>query len=462
MTLPEQVAREAQELIALRLGLELSPQRQADLERALGDAAAAASVPAAGAYLSRLRSLPGDSGEWRHLAAALTIGETYFFRDAGVFQALEERVLPELIAARRSLGCLRLRLWSAGCATGEEPYSLAILLDRLLPDRAQWSLTLLATDLNARALESARHGLYREWALRATPAETRDRYFSRRGDAFRLAPEIRRMVAFAPLNLAEDVYPEAVTDTTAMDLILCRNVLMYFTRDAQRATSARLGRSLSPSGWLALSPAEASADLLRPLVPVSLPEAIFYRRDGAQPPALPSWDAPLATEGDPPPAPSALSVVEPALGAIQPRASEPTQGSDGDDAGPGALSRARELADLGRLEEARDLCRNVLAADRLNSDAYVLLAAVAQEQGAISEALEALRSAIYLAPDSGVAHFLLGALLWRQGERRRARPALAAAARLLAAEPGDAPLAGGGGLTAERLKQTAQVYLELR
>lgn len=284
MNFSDEIRSQAQALIASRLGLDFTERRQADLERGLAQAIRAASRAVPETYLAWLATISDEDPEWRRLAAHLTVGETYFFRDPACFDALDRQVLPELIAARRSESMPRLRIWSAGCATGEEPYSLAILLDRLLPDRSDWALTILATDINPEALEAARRGLYREWALRETPQWVRDRYFHRQGrGAFVVEPRIRRMVTFAPLNLAEDSYPALMTNTSAMDLILCRNVLMYFTRDAQRATVARLRRALVTGGWLVVSPAEASVELFRPLAPVNFPGAIFYRKAGAAP-----------------------------------------------------------------------------------------------------------------------------------------------------------------------------------
>lgn len=140
MRLSEDLCLQAQTLIASRLGLDFSKGRQADLERGLVQACQTSSVSAPETYLARLATLPDESAEWRRLAGYLTVGETYFFRDCALFEALEQHVLPSLITACRTERNLRLRFWSAGCATGEEPYSLAILLDRLLPDLSDWAL----------------------------------------------------------------------------------------------------------------------------------------------------------------------------------------------------------------------------------------------------------------------------------------------------------------------------------
>ena len=179
MTLAEQVGRQARTLIAARLGLDFPENRQRDLEQGFLRAFCASSVAQPELYLNWLTTLPDGSPEWWRLAGHLTVGETYFFRDRSCFEALEQHVLPSIIASRRTKGNLRLRVWSAGCATGEEAYSLAILMDRLLPDRSDWAVTILATDINPDALEKAQRAIYREWALRETPERVRNLYFRR-------------------------------------------------------------------------------------------------------------------------------------------------------------------------------------------------------------------------------------------------------------------------------------------
>jgi chemotaxis protein methyltransferase CheR len=464
MRLSEETCLQAQALIASRLGLDFSKGRQADLERGLVQACRTSSVSAPETYLAWLATLPDESAEWRRLASHLTVGETYFFRDRALFDALEQHVLPSLIAARRAEGILRLRLWSAGCATGEEPYSLAILVDRLLPDRRDWALTILATDINPEALETARRGCYREWSFRETPHWIRDRYFHRQSaETFELDPGIRRVVTFAPLNLAEDGYPAVVTNTSAMDVILCRNVLMYFTRDAQRATVARLKTALVPGGWLLVSPAECSAELFRPLAPVNFSGAILYRKEihsassnqlSAISLPLASWQAETITPKTLNPLPSveipAGSILSPSEEQAEALADTATH-----------LERARTLADQGGLDQARRLCTAALARDKLDPEVHLLLAAICQEQGDIPAALEALRRAIYLAPDSAPSHFLLGSLLLREGRRERGRRSMETVVSLLSLAPRAEAVPGSGGLTAGRLLETARAYLEM-
>jgi chemotaxis protein methyltransferase CheR len=463
MRLSDAVCRQARALVASRLGLDFTDSRRGDLEQGLVRACRAASASMPETYLTWLATLPDQSPEWRRLASHLTVGETYFFRDRACFDALEQRVLPSLIAARRAAGLSRLRLWSAACATGEEAYSLAILLDRLLPDPADWALTILATDINPEALEAVRRGCYRNWSFRETPAWIRDRYFHRHGaETFEVAPRIRGMVTVAPLNLAEDGYPAVVTNTSAMDLILCRNVLMYFTREAQRAVVARLQRALVTGGWLVVSPAEASAELLHPLVPVPFPGAILYQKEpGPVAPPLPHWQAGTVWPDSPVPWPFVDASGGP-LAAESPVPSRPAEPVEAPPDTATDLQRARALADQGRLEEAQDLCEAALAHNRLDPEAHLLLAAIHQERGELGAARAALRRAIYLAPDSAPAHFLLGSLLVRQGKRRQGQRSLETVVSLLSRIPRDEALPGGDGLTAGRLLDAARAHLEVR
>jgi chemotaxis protein methyltransferase CheR len=446
VTLSREARAVARTMIAQRLGLNFAEQREDDLERRLLRACHVAGVPDADRYVTKLSELPDDSPEWERVIAHLTIGETYFFRDSGCFAALEQEVLPSLIERRRRDGSRRLRIWSAGCSSGEEPYSLAMLLDQLVPDRSNWSITVLATDVNPHTLSTARRGVYREWSFRGTPDSIRRRYFQPCGaDAFEVAAQIRRMVTFAPLNLAEEVYPSLATNTTAMDLILCRNVIMYFTPEAQRESVARLQASLADGGWLGLSPAEASADLLRPLEPVRFQGAVLFRESATR-------VAPVASRS---PAARAHAVRAPGrrlrrrVGHLPPA---PETRSP--------LELARSEADRGNLDAALAHCGDAVRRDRLEPEAHLLMATIQQERGDLAAAAEASRSAIYLAPDSPAAHFILGSLLFRQGQSARARASMQTVVGLLRSVPSDQVVDGADGLAAGRLLETAAAYLE--
>jgi chemotaxis methyl-accepting protein methylase/chemotaxis signal transduction protein len=244
--------------------------------------------------LEHLASLPFDGPQWQAVIGALTIGETNFFRQPAWFAQLERQILGPAIAQRSRAGPKRLRLWSAGCASGEEAYSLAILVSRLLRDARGWEISILGTDLSAAYLDEARRATYREWSLREVDEFTRRQHFRQSASRFELLPATRNLVSFELLNLAGN---EPWTDPRLidLDLIVCRNVLMYLAPQHQRNVAQRLMARLAVDGWLATAPAEATAEWFRPLTPVNVPSAVLFRR------VLPGGDA--ARSDEPPAAP---------------------------------------------------------------------------------------------------------------------------------------------------------------
>lgn len=449
--LPDALLAAVSEFVALRIGLHFPPERWRDIERGLKAAAREFGIPDAETCARALLSSPLSHAQVEVLASHLTVGETYFYREKNSFAALEEHIIPELLRARRGAE-RRLRIWCAGCCTGEEPYSVAMLLDRLIPDAEAWNLTILGTDINPRFLQKAAEGVYGEWSFRDTPAWIRERYFARRRDGrYELQPRIRKRVTFSHLNLADDAYPSLVSNTNAMDVILCRNVLMYFTRERARRAAANLCRALMGGGWLIVSPTETSNALFAPLAPVQFPGTLLYRNAGGVAPR------PAAFE-EPPSAPQVASVVEP----VAPRSehtqetaaveSSPSPARTPDDSGEHARA-ARHCAGEGRLGEALEWCAKAIAADRLNPAHYYLLATIQQEQGQLDAAAQSLTRALYLDADFALAHFALANLCLSQGRRRNAERHFANALTVLRARAQDEALPESDGLTAGRLAE---------
>ena len=256
--IPASLLAEAGEFVAGRMGLYFPEGRRSDLERGLRSASRELGFDDPEAYTRWLISSSHTKRQIEVLASHLTVGETYFFRDRRCFDFLKEKVLPELIGQRTTAGRY-LRIWSAGCCTGEEPYSIAILLNRIMGDRVDWNITILGTDINPLFLRKASAAIYGDWSFRDTPEWVRARYFTKtKKNQFVLLPEIRKRVLFTYHNLAENAYPSLLNDTNAMDLILCRNVLMYLTPDHQKHVVRKLRQCLVEGGWLIVSPGEAS------------------------------------------------------------------------------------------------------------------------------------------------------------------------------------------------------------
>ena len=237
--------RRLRQLVAERIGLDfdqrmaLSPE---ELLLQLGERDI-------DALLRQLSALPADSHVWQQVVELLTVGETYFFRNQTQFALLRDHILPDII--ERNQHTRRLVVWSVGCATGEEAYSLALALMHQLERPNLWVLNIIGTDVNLQALDTARRGVYRQWSFRHDDQQFLQEYFDPVAEGYRLRAEVRGRVTFRHGNVLDEGTPRWA------DLILCRNVLLYFTRDAKRRAERQLLAALKPGGWLMLGHAEA-------------------------------------------------------------------------------------------------------------------------------------------------------------------------------------------------------------
>ncbi|MHB8743451.1 MAG: CheR family methyltransferase [Sulfuricaulis sp.] len=488
--IPEALLAQFSDFIAARMGLHFPQERWRDLERGIGSAVRDFALTDAQACIEWLMSHPLTKREIEMLASHLTVGETYFFREEKSFAALETHVLPDLIRRRRD-GEKRLRIWSAGCCTGEEPYSMAILLNRMIPDLDDWALTLLATDINPHFLRKVSDGRYSEWSFRATPSWIRERFFTRtEDDRFEVDPRIRRRITSSYLNLAEDVYPSLLNNTNAMDIIFCRNVLMYFSRERAQQVIHNLYRCLVEGGWLIVSPSEASHVLFSEFVTVNYPGVILYKKDNGKQHALdvqfprrieeskaPFWlpvdkTIPEATRRAP------TSAETPQTATVGRMSEEPRPDPMGqaqllydqdryDEAvetlqaalvqDPGNTEAmtllARILANQGRLAEALVWCEKVVAAGKLNPASHYLLAIILQERGQSDDAVASLKRTLYLDPDFALAHFALGNLVRQQGKHKESERHFQNALSILNRYPQDDRLPESEGMTAGRLRE---------
>ncbi|MBK5275686.1 MAG: chemotaxis protein CheR [Desulfuromonadales bacterium] len=490
------------EFVTVWLGLHFPGNRWRDLQRCMVSAARELGIPDVNACVALLLSRQLTREQEEILANHLTIGETYFFRDQKSFDILENRILPGLIAARRGRD-QRLRIWSAGCSSGEEPYSLAMLLSRLIPDNREWQITILASDVNTRSLAKAAHGVYSEWSFRNVPQWIRQRYFTRNNDGFfELSHTVRRMVSFAVLNLAEDSFPSLATNTSAMDIIFCRNVLMYFEQKKQLRVIDGFRRSLVDGGWLVVSPCETSAAFSTSFDTVFFSGAAFYRKHvqgdktRTPPPAVETIfdEAGTGDRGsvktfESKPTAETILFKEGTgdRGSVKTFVSQPTaetilyeealelyqQGSYVE--AVGKLSRlpltsetdsawmplfekasalmARSLANQGRIAPALEWVERAISVDKLNAELYYLRATIFQEQGALSPAIASLKQSLYLDQDFVLAHFSLGTLTLQQGKKGEAGRHFEIACSLLEALPADEPVPASDGMTAARLSE---------
>ena len=278
-SIPNALLLRLSEYLTAKIGLHFSNRNRNELHQKMAAAMNDFDFEDVGEFIEWLLSSSPTQKQIEILASHLTVGETYFFREKRAFEILEQSILPGLMDARRRTE-KRLRFWSAGCSTGEEPYSIAILLDQLIPDLRDWNITILATDINTAALRKADEGIYSDWSFRDAPLFFKDKYFEKvNGNRYLLLSDIRKMVTFSNLNLSEDVYPALQNNTNAMDVIFCRNVLMYFSPEHVKRAAERFYRSLVDNGWLIVSPVETSQIHYAQFATVRLQDSTFYKKD---------------------------------------------------------------------------------------------------------------------------------------------------------------------------------------
>ncbi|MGI8502128.1 MAG: CheR family methyltransferase, partial [Hassallia sp.] len=218
------------DLIAQHTGLEIRDRDQADLSEKIFFRMKAIKIFFPEDYYQLLESATIDSyQEWKNLVLLLTNLESYFFRDKEQFSLLRDRIIPEII--QRHQNNKTIRIFCAGCSTGEEAYSLAILFKELIPCPEQWKVMILGVDINQEALNKAKKGIYTPWSLRSIDPEIMERYFILFNNQYHLDMQIRQMVKFQYRNLVKDSFNEE-DEMKNIDLIICRNVFIYFQASA--------------------------------------------------------------------------------------------------------------------------------------------------------------------------------------------------------------------------------------
>ena len=387
-------------------------------------------------YLSELSDGTAFSGELEQITRELTVGETYFFRGPQL-EEIRQHLLPRMIECRRQERSRSLRILSAGCATGEEAYSVVMLLSEALPDFYEWHVTVLGLDINREFLARATQASYTDWSLRDVPPSVIERYFVRRDGRFEVKPELRRKVRFQYFNLALDPLPAPAVGAMGMDLVLCQNVLYYFEPDIRDWVAEKLAHCLRTHGYLVFGP----ADMLGRAVPFcrtrSYSDLVAYQRverpsarpgpPSSRPPHTPRWLTPA------PPSPNEVSEPPASFRAEVELENVFAHTNDGDL--PGGIEEVESL----------------LERDRERPDLHTLHGFLLTESGAFDRALEAFRRATYLDPNLLLAHAGAAMTARRAGRDDLARRSGARVRTLAQQQPADRLVPGWEGMTVGRL-----------
>jgi chemotaxis protein methyltransferase CheR len=464
-------------------------------------------------YQRRVASSVHGHEELCALAEQLTVNETYFFRYADHFRAFTEVVVPNRIQARAHQR--RLRILSAGCASGEEAYSIAILIRDRLPELAPWDITIHGIDVNASMVGKALQARYSTWSLRDTPADLQRKYFRTDGRDFLLDSTLKSGVTFEERNLVE---PDPVFwQGDAFDVVFCRNVTMYFTIEAARSVISRIARSLAPGGFLFLGHAETLRGVSQEFRLQHTHETFYYKSREAHE---------TTSVADLPPPPGDQDFLEnPVPAAVEPgdswfdtirRASErianltqekigPPIGESRSNSGHSSGSRTAPTSPLwdralaiellrkerfaeamevlralpaeskadpdtqlllavlltngGNLPEAEKVCLHVLKLDELSAGAHYLMALCREHAGDRKAAVEHDQAATYLDSAFAMPHLHLGLVAKRSADAETARRELGRALPLLDQEDASRILLFGGGFTRKALVEFCRAEL---
>ncbi|MDO9080888.1 MAG: CheR family methyltransferase, partial [Desulfuromonadales bacterium] len=471
---------EFSEFFSDKCGLHFDRRNRKTLERGIQKRMRVVAAPSVAAYFTFLQNSPESRQEFKKLVALLTIGETSFFRFDPHFAALIEKVIPELIKYHQE--SRRLRIWSAGCSTGEEAYSLAITLLHHFPQLVDWDITILGTDISQQSLAAARQGHYQDRTLRNVTPKLLAEWFVKDDSDWTVTDRLRALTRFSFLNLQSESYPNPKNGTTECDLIFCRNVMIYFRPETVRAVVSRLRRALRPGGYLFLGHAETLGAGFLDFVRCQHHGGTYYR---ASDPAGEEIAAPAFSKQDGNKnkpqfilfekindnsllLPSDKQVEKEKSGIfsvdkVNNKTASPNNTSSATPPTATAIQLLDQgfcLADQGRLDEALSLCRQVLQADDLSPRGYFLRGLIRDQKGQSVLAAEDFQRVILLDLKAVMAHYHLANVYRRIGRKAEALRSLQTVLRLLTRMGGEETIPDAKDWTVSGLQERCQTELK--
>ncbi len=506
MNIPEHLLGRLSDFINKKTGLCFPESKWKDLERAVISHAKTINVTDPTLCINSLLSSPEK--DLRLFVENLTVGETYFFRDRRIFDVLEENILPSLIEAGEKTG-KHLKIWSAGCSTGEEPYSIAICIHKIFSHIREWNIKIMGTDINAVSLEKARRGIYTDWSFRETPPSFKDKYFDKIDDhSFSIKSDIKETVIFSWLNLAEDIYPAMLHNT---DIIFCRNVLMYFSHEVRQKIINRFYDALSDKGWFFISPSETLCLEGSKFVPVNFRHAILYKKDIYNKTFYINTDEVRTLSGTEDYS-FPCERIEPEISddsvfsscSFEQTASVPASELTGteqfkekpvhehdiyelslklyeqghyrevsqmleDFFSRGHISSshtdsmiilAKSYSNQKKYAPAEEWCKKAIEYKKTDKYYYYLMSTILQEENKIEEAIISLKKAIYIDDNFILPYFLLGNLYLQQGKQKDAEKQFENTLSMLDKLGDEAVLHASDGMTAGKMKEIVKTMLQ--
>jgi len=423
------------QFIELNMALHFPEKRWNDLERNIIRAAKEFDYSDIDAFIDYIISSPLSQVKADLLASHLTINETFFWREPKTFEALERVILPELLK-RKKYSNKRIKIWSAGCSGGEEPYSIAIALRRFVPDIKNWKIKIIATDISPVMLKKAEIGIYGKWSFRGTPSWLKETYFRQVSpDKFEINPEIKKMVNFSYLNLADNKYPSLINNTNAIDIIYCRNVLMYFNQARFNKVVKSFYNSLVDGGYLIVSANELSYLSFTEFETINVPEFVLYKKNtqtkhsSYEPPKAIDYNGftktikeeVLNVEEPVEFSKNVLDIIEKEKNKVKITNNDDVKSmflsgnyhdvikilNDKDKTSENSLLLIKSLANIGEIDSAAKVCETAISKYKLDYELHFLNASILQNQNKHNEAISSLQKAIFINPDFILAYYSL-------------------------------------------------------
>ncbi|TAL70522.1 MAG: tetratricopeptide repeat protein [Bacteroidetes bacterium] len=494
--IPEKTAYLLSGFISSKLGLNFPKERFGELEHGLYNARKDFGFDDFSKFIEWLPDSGLTSNEIEKLSTHFTIGETYFFRDIKYFHSVEKIIKDEILPVN-TVKDKRLRIWSAGCSTGEEAYSIAIMLHRIISDIENWKITIMATDINPKSLKKANDGVYKDWSFRNSPDWLKINYFDENPKGhFKIKKQIKDMVTFVYHNLALDPFPSMLHNLFAFDIIFCRNVMMYFTQDLMNKSIEKFFHSLSDTGLLIVSPSEASHLLFGAYETLYFPDVILYKKNktdyipesyvfkpqekfiqienelsendflriqkfprivnlipkkiNKEPKKIKKEDNSLTQSNQSLEIATSLFDKGDYIGSEKILKSFSETENKNSDV---IILLAKIAGNRGLSEESIAYCKKAIEIDKLNPEPYYLLSTISQESGKYGEAVDWLKKAIYLDSRFVIAHFGLGNLFLKLGKITESKKYFKNAGNLLKNFNDDEIIPESSGITAGRLKE---------
>lgn len=420
-----------QNFVAKEMGLAFSENKKLDLDRAILESFHSSQCSNLQEFFQCLQEKPYGK-ETEKLISALTVGETYFFRDENQFKALRNRILPEVINRAGSKHS-EIKIWSAGCATGEEPYTIAIILKELQPP-SNIQVSILGTDINNQSIKKAKKGRYNEWSFRNIPLSLREKYFAKKRDEYEILPELKEMVTFNCLNLNKNFYPAQV------NIILCRNVAIYFTKEATQKIIQGFYDCLAEDGWLIMGASD-------PLIPLDgqfkleeLDGVFIYRKK---------------TKQEEKKTKKARTLLPREKKKEKDVPKEVLQ-TDNKEIAYSYYSKGKHFANEGDLDKALEWVEKAIKGDKLLYEGYFLLSMIYQGKCENKKAIEALKKAIYINRHFAEGYFCLGTIYKKEKKTELAKRAFRTAVKLLKKELPEKIVPESNRITFGRLLEIAE------